>query len=397
MPLKEEAEMIRSKLVEYRRHVHMYPELGLQEFETAKYIKLKLDEIGLNYNECTPTGITVKITGQKDGSKTILIRGDIDALPLQEDNDAEYKSKNDGVMHACGHDTHVACLLGAAELLKNNRDKFGGTALLVFQPAEEGPGGAKPMIEAGACGDPKNPSIDGSLALHVDNSPVTSITITNGPSSGAADEIYITVKGKGGHGSAPHESIDPVYIAGVITVGIQGFLSRFADPMEPLVLSVGKIQGGNRQNIISETARMECTLRTMNRELREKLHEAIPKFVKDIAKAHGGDAEVEIIVGYDVGINDASMNDEVKKAFNEIYPKYEVKTKERGILGAEDFYEFGFGNSVPIAMFSLGGGNKEKGFIHDNHSNFFDIDEDCLPIGTATLTATAINFLNREN
>lgn len=396
MSFRTEAEAIREKIVEYRRHVHMYPELGLQEFETAKYIKSKLSTLGLEYKTCTETGVTVKIDGNLEGSKTLLIRADIDALPLQEDNDAIYKSTIDGVMHACGHDTHVACLLGAAELLNNNKDKFGGSALLVFQPAEEGPGGAKPMVEAGAVGDPKNPDIHGALALHVSNDPVTKIVIMNGVTSAAADEIYVTIKGKGGHGSAPHNSVDPVYISGLIMVALQGYLSRFADPMEPMVLTIGKIEGGDRNNIISETARMEGTLRTMSRELREKLHETIPEFIKTTAKAHGAEAEVEIVMGYDVGINDAGMNNFVKDAFQENYPDYKIDEKDKGMLGAEDFYEFGLGNSIPITMFGLGGGNEAKGFVGDNHSNYFDIDEDCLPIGTATLVATAVKFLNNK-
>ncbi|MCE7734753.1 MAG: amidohydrolase [Candidatus Heimdallarchaeota archaeon] len=396
MSFRTQAEAIREKIVEYRRHVHMYPELGLKEFETAKYIKSKLSALGIEYKTCTETGVTVKIDGNLEGSKTLLIRADIDALPLQEDNDAVYKSTIDGVMHACGHDTHVACLLGAAELLKNNKDKFGGSALLVFQPAEEGPGGAKPMVEAGAVGDPKNPDIHGALALHVSNDPVTKIVIMNGVTSAAADELYVTIKGKGGHGSAPHNSVDPVYISGLIMVALQGYLSRLADPMEPMVLTIGKIEGGDRNNIISETASMEGTLRTMSRELREKLHKAIPEFIKTTAKAHGAEAEVEIVVGYDVGINDAGMNNFVKEAFHENYPDYKIDEKDKGMLGAEDFYEFGLGNSIPITMFGLGGGNEEKGFVGDNHSNYFDIDEDCLAIGTATLVATAVKFLNNK-
>ncbi|MFV2016295.1 MAG: M20 family metallopeptidase, partial [Candidatus Heimdallarchaeota archaeon] len=222
------------------------------------------------------------------------------------------------------------------------------------------------------------------------------IVVMNGVTSAAADEIYVTIKGKGGHGSAPHHAVDPVYLSGLIMVALQGYLSRFVDPMEPMVLTIGKIEGGNRQNIISETARMEGTLRTMNRELREKLLEVIPEFITSTAKAHGAEAEVEIVVGYDVGINDEGMNNLVKEAFSETYPDYKIVEKDKGMLGAEDFYEFGLGNSIPIAMFALGGGNEEKGFVGDNHSNYFDIDEDCLPIGTTTLVTTAIKFLNQS-
>ena len=372
----------------------MNPEVGFQEFETSKYIKEQLTALGLSYKEFAKTGVTAEIQGGLGEGKTMLIRADIDALPLQESNDLPFKSKNDGVMHACGHDTHVACLLGTAELLNNNKDKFKGKVLLVFQPAEEGPGGAKPMVEEGAVGDVNNPDIDASLALHVDNSPVRTITVKDNEMSAAADEFYITIKGKGGHGSAPHEAVDPIYLAGLIMVNLQGFISRTVDPMEPMVFTVGKIVGGDRHNIIPATAYMEATLRTMNRELRKTLHSTIHNFIVTTAELHGGDAEVEIEVGYDVGINSPEINKYIRSSFKELYPDYEFTPMEKAQLGAEDFYEFSLGGKIPTSMFMLGGGNKDKGIIAPNHSNYFTVDEECLSIGVSVLSQTAIKYLN---
>ena len=371
----------------------MYPELGFEEVETSKYVKEQLTELGLSYKEYAKTGLTVEIESSAGPGKTVLIRADMDALPLQEDTDAVYKSKHDGKMHACGHDTHIACLLGVATILSQKRSEFKGKALLVFQPAEEGPGGAKPMIEEGAVGDVNNPIHDACLSLHVDNSPVNTISLKDGHLTSAADEIYIDIKGAGGHGSTPHKAVDPVYIAGQLIVGLQGFITRTVDPMFPHILTVGKVDGGTRHNIIAETARMECTLRTTNRDTRTQLSKSLPTFIKQIAEAHGGSAEVEFGFGYDIGNNDIELNKIVREAAIAEYGP-EIILEGEGTLGAEDYFEFGLGGKIPATMFWLGGGNPEKGMTHDNHSNFFDIDEDCLPMGTTVLTAAAMKYLN---
>jgi amidohydrolase len=408
--IKQNAEAMSDALIETRRTLHRNPELGFREFETTKLIKNRLDALGIPYkSEIAKTGIVATIEGSNSG-KTLLIRADMDALPMQEDSDTEYRSQNDEVMHACGHDAHVTCLLGAAEILINSKDLFPGTIKLVFQPAEEGSreydptgkiaGGAKPMIIEGAVGDPENPEIDAALALHIvagdeEESLVGRIGVGDGPFTGSADEFYVTVKGKGGHASAPHSAIDPVYIASQIYIAIQGYLSRTIDPMEPVVFTFGKIVGGFRQNIISETCRMEGTLRTLNEEIRAKLKDELPELMKGIAHTFGGDAEVEIFTGYPVGNNDKKMNDHIRKVTKQMYGDESI-VEVNAQLGAEDYYEFGFKNSIPISMFWLGGGNRERGMIHGNHSNFFDFDEKALPIGTSILAATAISYLNSQ-
>ncbi len=394
MSIRTEAEGLNDKLVTYRRHFHMYPELGFQEFETSKFIQEKLKELGLEPKVIAKTGIIADILGEKGSGKTLMIRADIDALPVTEANQTEYKSKNEGVSHACGHDSHITCLLSAAELLVKHKSDFKGRIRLLFQPAEEGPGGAVPMIKEGALGDPNHPDVDAALALHVTNgAPVGMIGVTDGLLTASADEFYVTVKGKGGHGSAPHEAIDPVYIAAQLTVSVQGYLTRTIDPTQHVVFTVGKLVGGERQNVISETARMEATLRTHDREVRKKLKDELPKFFNQLAKSFGGSAETEIITGYDVGINDKHLNDLIREAHKKLYPEYGYEDL-KGIMGAEDFFEFSLEGKIPSSMFWLFGENKEKGFTSPNHSNYFDYDEKALPIGTTILVQTALDYLN---
>lgn len=409
---RSEAESIENKLIDIRRTIHQNPELGFLEKETSEFICKKLDELGIEYKKgIARTGIIAKLKGGKGDGKRLLIRADMDALPLIEETNLPFQSKNHEVFHACGHDSHISCLLGAAEILKKHQNEFKGTILFTFQPAEEGSleydptgkiaGGSLPMILEGALGDPKNPEIDGALALHIDVGGVRflkvgSIGIKDAEFSGSADEYYIVVKGKGGHASSPHAAIDPVYIASQINVAIQGYISRINNPVEPVVFTIGKIGGGFRHNIISETCSMEGTLRTLNEEVRNKLNDKLPNFIKNIAKAYDGDADVKLVLSYPVGFNDKKMNDHIKKVTKEMYGEDAIAELEKAQLGGEDFYEFGFKNTIPIAMFYLGGSNLEKGMVHSNHSNKFDFDEKALPMGAAILSATAISFLNEN-
>lgn len=410
MNLREEAKSIEPKLIEIRRTVHQNPELGFEEFETANYICKNLDELGVDYKRnIAKTGIVVTIIGSGEG-KRIMIRADIDALPMHEDNDVPYKSKIDGKMHACGHDAHIACLLGAVELLNNRKGEFKGTVDLLFQPSEEGgsisdhggsisglhsTGGALPMIQEGAIGDPENPHIDAAIALHVTNlKRAGNIEYGDGPFTGSADEVYISVNGKGGHASAPHETIDPVYIASQISIALQGWLSRLVDPMEPVVITIGKIAGGFRQNIISDTCRMEGTLRTLNEEVRDMIKAKLPDMVNNIAKAFGGTAELEIIKGYAVGVNDVVLNQHIAKAYTDLFGEEGLDKAEKAQLGAEDFYEFSLRGKIPVAMFWLDTRNDERGIDAPNHSALFDVDESALHVGSATLAGAAISYLN---
>lgn len=406
MSIASDAEKLQSYLVEIRRKIHENPELGFKEYETVKLITSELDKLGVSYKSgIALTGVVATLEGGKGPGKTLLIRADMDALPLIEETNLPFKSKNEGVFHACGHDSHVSCLLGAIKLLKDRKEEFKGKIKFVFQPAEEtstvydknGSGGALPMIQEA----PEEFKVDASLALHIvsseeDDDDLGKISIKDGPYTGSADELFVKIIGKGGHASAPHSAIDPVYIASQVNVAVQGFLSRTVDPVEPHVFTTGKIAGGFRHNIISETCTMECTLRTLNEELRAKLLKEIPEFIKSIAKAYGGSADVNVVKGYPVGKNDAKMNVHIAKTVRELFGEEYLVYKEKAILGAEDFYEFGFKNKIPIAMFWLGGSNKAEGKVHHNHSNYFDFDERAMPYGTATLVGTAISYLNSE-
>ena len=394
MTILSAVEAIESKLIEIRRKIHENPELGFEEFETSKLICNKLDELGISFiSEIAKTGVVGKIKGKNEG-KSIMIRADMDALPLNEDSELTYKSKTPNKMHACGHDSHIACLLGAAEILNNLKDEFNGTVYLLFQPAEEGPRGAKPMIKEGAIGDPENPFIDAALALHITNDhEIGKIGIANGPFTGSADEFNITIFGKGGHGSKPHKAVDPVFIASQAYVMVEAFLSRYVDPMEPHVFTIGKIEGGDRQNIISEICRMKGTLRTLNKELRTDLKQKIPHLIKGIAENLGGRAEVKINEGYSVGYNDTYLANLVRQTMSDVYSS-DLIIEAPAQLGAEDFYEFGLDGKVPVCMFWLYGKNQEKGLTAPNHSNYFDFDEKALTIGTTILTSTVIKFLS---
>lgn len=400
--IKNDAESINDFLVNTRREIHENPEVGFEEFKTAELICKELDNIGIPYTkEVAITGIVATLQGGKGEGKTLLIRADMDALPLVEETDLPFKSKHEGIFHACGHDSHVACLLGCARLLKQRQAEFRGQIKFVFQPAEErsykydpeGSGGSLPMIKEFK----ELKQVDAALALHIVAGvdvyeQLGKIGVKDGPFTGSADEIYITIKGKGGHASAPHTAIDPVYIASQVNIAIQGFLTRTIDPLEPVVFTTGKIIGGFRQNIISETCQMDCTLRTLNEKIRAKIEDSLPELIKGIAKSFGATAEIKWKKGYPVGVNDKIMNDHIRKVANELYPRSVIEVN--AILGAEDFFEFGFKNKIPIAMFWLGGAVMEKGMIHNNHSNKFDFEEKALPMGTAILTGTALSYLN---
>ncbi len=396
--IKDFAYSIESKIIKNRRHIHMNPELGFQEIKTSEYICEKLDELGIPYKKgIAKTGIVATINGELGNGKRIMIRADMDALPMQELNDVPYKSTNDGVMHACGHDNHVAILLGVAEVLNKFKSKFKGTVYLLFQPAEEGPGGARPMVEEGAIGPKENPNIDAALALHIvagDVFTVNHIGVKDGPMTGSADELYFTIKGKGGHASAPHEGIDPVFIAAQIVTNFQGWLSRNIDPMEPRVFTIGKIVGGTRNNIIPDECKMEGTLRTLNEDVRDKILAELPKFAKNTAKLYGGDAELKINRGYAVGVNSKEINDHIRLVMKEMYEPDALIEVPKAQLGAEDFYEFSLRGKIPVSMFWLGaGGGKYK---YPNHSPLFDVDERALPMGASILSATAISYLNSD-
>ncbi len=377
MDIKEDIKKIMPEVISIRRDIHMYPELGFQEFRTSQLIVSYLENLGLEVRKnIAQTGVLGILRG-KEEEKTILLRADIDALPLEELNDVPYKSKNRGIMHACGHDGHTAILLGTAKILTKYKDQIKGTVKFAFQPAEElPPGGAEPMIKEGIL---ENPYVDKVYALHLANHlPVGKIAIRKGFFCAQADAFTIKVKGKGGHGSAPDKCIDPIIISTHIVQALQEIPSREIDPHTPFVLSICKIQSGNTFNVIPEDAEIEGTVRSFDKNLAEIVSKRIETIAKNIAEAFRGEAEIEYQFGYPPGKNDEKEAEFVKKIAEEVVGKENV-IEDKPSMGGEDFSYFL--EERPGAMFWLGSGNEEKGLNHPHHSPYFDFDESSMAIG----------------
>ena len=395
---------IHVKVVEWRRHFHENPELGNREFKTAAYIEKHLRKLGLEVE--TGVGITGVIGILKGGKpgKVLALRADIDALPVTERNDLPFKSKvvteflgeTTGVMHACGHDTHTAILMGVAEVLAKNKDQVAGTVKFIFQPAEEGPppgekGGALLMVEEGVL---KNPDVDAIFGLHINSAtPVGQVRYKTGGIMASAQRFVITVKGKQTHGSQPWSGVDPVYISSKIIDGIQSIISRESNLLkEAAVVSVGKIKSGVRFNIIPESAELIGTIRTLDYDMRDHIEKRMQEMIPAIAEAYGGTAEVSISESTDITFNDpelvAQMLPSMKKALGK-----ENVLLTKATTGAEDFSYFS--REVPGFYFFLGGmtpGN-ETPFPH--HTPDFFIDENGLIHGVKVLTQMSLDYLNQ--
>ncbi|MEL7003950.1 MAG: M20 family metallopeptidase, partial [Bacteroidota bacterium] len=302
--IKELAKSVSPEIIEMRRHLHANPELSYKEYETSKYVAEQLKKIGLTPTEgIADTGLSALIEGKNPSKKTIALRADMDALPIFEANDVPYKSKNEGVMHACGHDVHTSSLLGTAKILQGVKDQFEGTIKLIFQPGEEkNPGGASLMIKEGVLKNPTPSSIFGQHVMPL--IPVGKVGFRPGMYMASADEIYLTVHGKGGHGAIPELAIDPILIASHIIVALQQIISRNANPKTPTVLTFGNIVGKGATNIIPEKVEVAGTFRAMNEEWRADAHKKITKMAQSIAEGMGGSCDVNIDKGYPYLEND---------------------------------------------------------------------------------------------
>lgn len=378
-------------IIRIRRHIHAHPELSFQEYETAKFVAAELRKLGIEPKEgVAGTGITALIEGRNPKSKTIALRGDMDALPIFEKNEIPYKSKNEGVMHACGHDVHTSCLLGAARILNQIKDQFEGTVKLVFQPGEEkNPGGASLMIKDGAL---QNPRPQRMLGQHVmPYIPTGKIGFREGQYMASADEIYLTVKGKGGHAALPDKVIDPILIASHIIVALQQVVSRNADPKKPTVLSFGQISGGHAQNVIPDEVKISGTFRALNEEWRFEAHKRIKSIAQGLAEAMGGSCDVLVDVGYPFLINDPETTQIARKAA-ETYVGAENLVDLDLWMGAEDFAYYS--HEVPSCFYRLGTGNEEKGTTLGVHTPKFNIDEDAIEIGIGLMAWLALEELS---
>lgn len=371
-----------------RRHLHAHPELSFQEFETARYVAATLAEIGVEYREgVAGTGLVALVKGKNPKKRTVALRGDMDALPIREANDVPYRSQNDGVMHACGHDVHTSSLLGTVRILHSLRDRFEGTVKCIFQPGEEKiPGGASLMIKAGVLDNPRPASIFGQ---HV-HPPLRAgmIGLKPGIYMASADEIYITVKGRGGHGAMPQECIDPVVIAAQVIVSLQQIVSRYADPAVPTVLTFGKINStGGATNVIPNAVKIEGTFRTMHEKWRTEAHKRMKKIAEQIVKSMGGACEFQILRGYPVLYNHEALTARTKRRAIEFLGKDKVVDLPLRMT-AEDFAYFS--QEMPACFYRLGTGNPERGITSSIHTDTFDIDESALETGMGLMAWLAV-------
>ena len=380
------ANELQQKLVSYRRDFHKFPELGFTEYRTSARVAEVLAALGCRVRQ--NVGKTGVVGELGDGLPIIAIRADMDALPLQEENQTEYASQRPGLMHACGHDAHTAILLGVAEIF-SKEEKFPGTVRFLFQPAEEvgddeGISGAPRMIQDGAM----EGGVGMTLALHVSaHVPVGQIMIGSGPSSGGVDTFRASILGIGGHGARPHETVDPIYLAAHVILALHGIVSRRINPFDPAVVTIGSIHAGNTENVIPNQVDFLGTIRYMKPEVQKQVHTEIQKAM-DVAKSLGGDYRLKFEIGSLPMINDPRVVNLIKQTASDLIGQENVLPPEEG-LGAEDFSCFS--QLAPGAMFSLG--CMVEGDEREHHNSLFDIDERCLPFGAAILAETALRYL----
>jgi len=387
--IKQLAKEIHGDVIVNRRHLHAHPELSFQEYETSAFIKSRLDEMGIPWKPMANTGVVAIIKGEKSFDRVIALRADIDAVPTTETSDVEYASKFKGAMHACGHDVHTSSLLGTARILQAIKSKFGGTVKLIFQPGEEKiPGGASLMIKEGVL---KNPVPDSVIGQHVmTNIDCGKIGIKKGMFMASHDEIYVTIRGKGGHGAIPHLNIDPVIIAAHILVALQQIVSRMANPVFPTVLSFGKVIANGVTNVIPDEVYLEGTFRSFDENWKNEAHKRMKKMAEGIAESMGGSCEFNIVRGYPFLKNEEKLTEQVTSFAKEYLGKENVLDLDC-FMGGEDFAYYS--QVIDSCFYFLGTGNKEKGIVSSVHSSTFDIDENALAISTGLMTYIALKQL----
>ncbi len=378
----------RDEVVRWRRHLHRNPELSFQEEETSRFVYETLESFGgLQLSRPTPTSVMARLFGEEPG-RTVALRADMDALPIEEENDFEFASRNPGVMHACGHDGHTAMLLGAAKILAGMREEIKGEVRFLFQHAEEQPpGGAGEMVEAGVM-----EGVDAVIGIHLSSYlPVGKIGIGYGPRGAAADTFEIVVKGKGGHASRPQKVVDTVAVAAQVVTNLQHAVSRNTDPLDSTVLSVTRIAGGTTHNVIPETVEMEGTVRTLQEEAREKVAGTMERIIGGVTAAHGASYEFEYRRGYRPVVNDEGVTRVVEGTAREVFGEAAVEYLPPA-MGGEDFSAFQ--REAPGSFFSVGAGNEEKGITYPHHHPRFTIDEGALLTGMKMFVCATFGLLD---
>lgn len=391
--LKEQIQELSGKIygdvVTQRRFLHSNPELSFEEHNTSAYIKAQLDRLGVEYQPMAETGIVAIIKGDLPSEQVVALRADMDALPITEANDVSYKSLNEGVMHACGHDVHTASLLGTVRILQELKSEFGGTIKFIFQPAEEKlPGGASIMIAEGVLENPRPQAVIGQHVMPLIDA--GKIGIRSGKYMASTDELYVTVRGKGGHGAQPHQNIDPVLITAHIIVALQQVVSRIADPRLPTVLSFGKVIANGATNIVPNEVYVEGTFRTLDESWRKEAHKRMKKIAEGIAESMGATCDFNIMNGYPFLVNEEKLTAQVR-GFAEAYLGSENVLDLDIWMAAEDFAYYS--QVADACFYRLGIRNEDKGITSSVHTPTFDIDEDAFKISTGLMAYIALKRL----
>lgn len=383
------ASQIHGDVILDRRHLHQNPELSFHEYQTSAFVAAALDKLGIPHQNMAGTGIVALLTGRKPSEAVIALRADMDALPITEANNVSYISKNSGVMHACGHDVHTSSLLGTAKILSQLKDEFAGTIKFIFQPAEEKlPGGASLMIQDGVLENPKPSAVIGQHVMPLID--CGKVGFRSGKYMASADEIYVTVHGKGGHGAQPHQNIDPVLITSHIIIALQQIVSRFADPKLPTVLSFGKITANGATNVIPNKVELEGTFRTLDEKWRQEAHVKMKKMAEGIAEAMGGSCDFNIMVGYPFLVNEEKLTANVRAYAEEYLGKENVEDLDIW-MAAEDFAYYS--QVADACFYRLGTRNEERGITSSVHTPTFDVDENSLQISTGLMAYIALKQL----
>ena len=374
-----------------RRHLHAHPELSYQEFETCKFVQAQLTKIGIPFTVIATTGVLGIIEGKNPSSRVIALRADMDALPIIEENDVDYKSKNEGVMHACGHDVHTTILLGAAKILWSLRGEFEGTIKLLFQPGEEkNPGGASYMIRDGAL---QNPTPQGIIGLHVHPGlPYGKLSFRKGRVMASADELYVSIKSSGGHAATPHQTVDTVLVAAQLITSLQTIISRNRNPQNPSVLSICSIHGGNTTNVIPSEVKLMGTFRAMDEVWRFKAHELMLQQAKGLAIATGAEIDFRVDVGYPTVDNEPMITEAAWRLADEYMGAENVEETELR-MGAEDFGYYS--QVIPGCFFRLGVRNESKDAIHNVHTPVFKVDEDAIANGVGMMAWLGVGLFTK--
>ncbi|PCI96383.1 MAG: N-acyl-L-amino acid amidohydrolase [Flavobacteriales bacterium] len=388
--IKDKAATYKEEVIVIRRHIHQNPELSFKEYNTSKYVCSKLDEFGIEYQSgIVETGIIGLIKGNNPESKVVALRADLDALPIFEENEVSYKSTNEGVMHACGHDVHTSSLLGAAKILNEVKSQFEGTIKLIFQPGEERlPGGASLMIKEGVL---ENPAPNSIIGQHVyPQLEAGKVGFKSGMYMASTDELFMTVKGKGGHAALPHLNVDPILITAHILTALQQVVSRMSHPTTPTVLSFGKMIANGATNIIPDKVELEGTFRAMDEEWRSEAHVKMKKMAESIAESMGGECEFEIVKGYPFLVNDELVTNNAKQSAIEFLGQENVIDLDLRMT-AEDFAYFS--QEKPSCFYRLGIKNEAKNINSGLHTSTFNIDEDALETSIGLMAWIAIKEL----